>query len=259
MTPPVTYLHDGSFDGLLSAVAKAVKAGLPIEGVFAAQHHVARLFETVVTVETAEEQAMRLFSYLRQLGGDAARFAMNGYLSEAREVGLHLCRMVQLCLVHGGLATSYYSDASIRFLAQGSRRVAGEAHRLYGLVRFRILAENLQYGPFEAECNVIGYLAHHFRDRLHNRHWILHDLGRNVALHWDGQELTNIDIDPGFAEHVRRHGEVPAEHLDGDERYYQELWQSFHRTIALPGRENRRLQRQLMPGRYWKYLIETGE
>ena len=41
-----------------------------------------------------------------------------------------------------------------------------------------------------------------------------------------------------------------------DEEYYQKLWQGFFDNIAIKNRNNPGLQRQLMPKRYWKYLIE---
>jgi len=251
------YLHDGTFEGLLTAVALAVKSGRPVRGIRAAGNASPGLFDSPVAVLTDPDQAARLFSYLDGVSARAARLCLEAYLSEEEDIGLHLVRLVRLCLAHGGRATVLYSDDSILRLSRLSRRVNGEAHRLCGLIRFRLLHEQLQYAPFESDCNVIGFLAGHFRGRLANRRWILHDLGRDLALYWDGQELRHIEVDPEFSERVRRDGEVPQGHLDGEELGFQQLWRTFHTAIANPHRENRRLQRRLMPRRYWKYLTET--
>lgn len=253
------YLHDGSLEGLLTAVARAVKSAGAVGGIYAEREYSPGLFDRLVPVTTDRELAYRLFRYLRNLGGSAARFAVNGFLSEDREVGLHLYHMIRECLARGGRATELYSHDSIRYLEQISRRVNLEAHRLIGLIRFRVLAEDILYGPFEPDCNVIGYCARHFLDRLRHERWLLHDIRRDLAFFWDREELKTIEIDPAFTSHLHRHGEVPDDHLTTDERCYQELWKSFHTVIANKDRENRRLQNQLMPRRYWKYLIEVPE
>jgi probable DNA metabolism protein len=255
----IIYLHDGSFEGLLNAVATAIKSKQDVQGIYAEKAYLPRIFDTLVSLSTDDQQALRLFEYLKKLGGSAATFTLNGFLSEDKEVGTHLYRMVQECLVRGGQATQIYTHDSIRYLDKLSKKVGFEAHRFNGLIRFRILEDGLLYAPFEPDCNIIGYCAQHFRQRLKNQRWILHDIGRDQPLYWDGKSLQSIDIDPEFTRHVREHGEVPDKELDRDEHYYQELWKTFHTAIANPDRENPGLQRQLMPRRYWKYLVEMKD
>jgi len=250
------YLYDGSFEGLLSAVAVAVKSEQSVQGIYSEDGYSAQLFDTVVNVSTDSEQAQKLFSYLKNVGGYAVQFTINGYLGEDNTVGLHLYRMVQLCLKHGARGLELYSDDSIRYLSELSRRVNWEAHRLCGLIRFRELKENIYYGPFESDRNVIGYLVRHFTGRMGSSKWILHDVGRNISLYWDGSQVQSIEVDPVFTRYVRGQGEVPDGHFADKERYYQQLWRAFHVTITNPDRENRKLQRQLMPKRYWRYLVE---
>jgi len=257
MPDACSYLYDGSFEGLLTAVALAVKSGRSVRTIQASGNYSPGLFDGPVTVPTDPDQAARLFTYLEGVSARAARLCLDAYLGEERDIGLHLVRLVRLCLAHGARAAELYSDDSIGHLTRLSRKVRGEAHRLCGLIRFRILHDQLQYAPFESDYKVIGFLAGHFRERLANRRWILHDLGRDLALYWDGHELRQIEIDPQFREEVRHQGEVPEGHLDSREYAIQQLWQTFHTVIAIADRKNRRLQRGLMPCRYWKYLTET--
>ena len=44
--------------------------------------------------------------------------------------------------------------------------------------------------------------------------------------------------------------------LAEDERQFQLLWKNYFRALAIPQRTNERLQRRLMPRRYWKHLTE---
>ncbi|WP_136808720.1 TIGR03915 family putative DNA repair protein [Desulfosediminicola flagellatus] len=253
------YLHDGSFEGMLHAVAIAVKSNQQVRGIFAENSFTPDLFDTQIRLKADKDQALRLFNYLRNLNDDASRFAFNGYLSEDPEVGTHLYWMVKECLSRGARATKMYTHDSIRHLDTLSRKVAFEAHRFTGLIRFRIFEDGLQYAPFEPDCNIIGYCAQHFKTRLKNQQWILHDLRRNHALFWDRSCLRTIDIDEDFTKHIQEHGEIPDSRMTSEERYYQDLWKTFHTAIANRDRENLNLQRQFLPQRYWKYLIEMNE
>ncbi len=254
----IIYLHDGSFEGLLHAVASAVKSPQDVQGIYAEKGFSPQIFDALIHIQTDSQQALRLFEYLKKLKGTAARFAVNGFLSDDHDVGMHLYWMVRECLVRGPKATQLYTHDSIRYLDKLSRNVSFEAHRLTGLIRFRILEDGLQYGPFEPDCNVIGLCALHFKQRLKNQRWILHDIRRNHALYWDGYSLQPIALDENFTRHVRHYGEIPESRLNEVERHYQELWKSFHTAIANTDRKNLNLQRQFMPRRYWKYLVEMG-
>lgn len=253
---PVIYLHDGSFEGLLNAVAHAIKSDEDVQAIYAERSFNPQLFDTPVLLETDSQQAQRLFEYLKKLGGSASRFAVNGFLSDDAQVGIHLLEMVRQCLVLGAKATQLYSNESIQYLDDLCHKVSFETHRFTGLIRFRILDDGLQYAPFEPDCMVIGYVALHFKARFHNRRWILHDIGRNQALYWDGTSVESIEIDDDFTNYIRKHGEVEDSRLSEDESYYQKLWSTFHTAIANMDRKNRNLQRQYMPKRYWKYLVE---
>ncbi len=252
----MVYLHDGSFEGMLHASAAAVKSVGRVRGVYAAKDYKPQLFDTQITLAVDRAQALRLFQYLQSLHGDAARLALNGFLSEDPEVGTYLYKMVQACLTSGGRVTQCYTHDAVISLQKLCRKVEWEIHRFEGFIRFRILDNGVQYAPFEPDCNIIGYCALHFKRRLNTTRWILHDIRRNLAVYWDSESLQYIDIEKEFSEHVQTGGEVPEHMLSSTEKQYQQLWQLFHNAIANNDRENLVLQRQHIPRRYWKYLVE---
>ncbi len=258
MPTQITYLHDGSFEGMLTAVAIAVKSNNEVEGIYPSQHYASSLFTDVHNVQTDQSQAMRFFKYLQSLKGIAASLAIDGFLSENDEMATHLYCMVRESLQYGESVLYWHTHDSVDFLHKLSRKVRREAHRFNGLVRFRILEDGLQYAPFEPDYNVIGYCAQHFRKRLANYSWVLHDVRRNQALYWDGSSCQSIYIDEGFSSQVRTSGELPQKHLCQSEIHYQRLWNYFHEAIAIKERRNPLLQRQYMPSRYWKYLPEIS-
>jgi len=241
---------------MLTAVAVAVKSQAETAGVCAERDFVPTLVMDTRRIDTDRAQAQRLFDYLSSLGRLPARLAFNGYLSEDRLAGSHLVGLVRECLRHGERAANCFACEPVRALHNLNKKVSFEAHRLNGLIRFRILQDGLQYAPIEPDHNVISYCCHHFTARLKNHRWIIHDVTRGLALYWDRQSLQPITVDQAFTDHVVAHGEVPPEEMDEQEQRYQQLWQAFHGAINNSARENRQLQRQLMPKRYWKYLVE---
>jgi probable DNA metabolism protein len=252
----LVYLHDGSFEGLLSAVAGAVKDAESVQGVYAAAGYVPSLFARTKTITSDPVRAQQLLAYLQNVSGEMARLAINAFLSEDHQAGCHLQNFVRLCLRRGAEALHLHSNDAVRALLLLSRKVNFEAHRLNGMLRFRMLAGGLQYGPFASDHNVIGYCAQHFCRRFANRAWLLHDIGRDFALYWDGEALQPVAIANDITQHVARFGELPADQLTSEELYYQQLWRTFHATITNPDRENTVLQRRFMPRRYWHFLIE---
>ena len=42
-----------------------------------------------------------------------------------------------------------------------------------------------------------------------------------------------------------------------EEIKYSELWKTFHKSISIKERENKKLQQSNLPKYYWKYLVEN--
>jgi len=76
---------------------------------------------------------------------------------------------------------------------------------------------------------------------------MIHDVRRGLAVLWDG---SNLEEREGKA--------IPTVTLSTSEGDVQDLWRTFYDKVAITERSNPRLQRQNMPRRYWKYLVEKG-
>ncbi|MCX7882547.1 MAG: TIGR03915 family putative DNA repair protein [Brevinematales bacterium] len=123
-----------------------------------------------------------------------------------------------------------------------------EVHRFQGLVRFRETGGWL-YAPIEPTHHILPYLWPHFRRRLAKERWIIHDTSRDVAVLYDGK----IHWAEGFVLQEDIHC------LESEkEKEIQTLWKNFYHSIAIPERKNPRQQRQMMPKKYWKYLVEKS-
>jgi probable DNA metabolism protein len=254
---PVTYRHDGSFEGMLCAVAAAARDNSArFGGIFDRKQSPPGLFDEELVIRTDRQQAGRLFAYLKKLGKPAPQFALNGYLSEDRLAAGYLYSLVRKSLSVGAVVLQRREYEYICHLEDLCRKVYREAHRFYGLLRFTVLEDGLQYAPCAPAHNIIGYLARHFSRRLASKCWLIHDIERNVALHWDTNEIQPVQISEQFSRHVRHCGSVPEAMLAREELDVRQLWRSFHTAIVNRARINLRLQQNHMPKKYWNYLAE---
>lgn len=130
-------------------------------------------------------------------------------------------------------------------LARLSNREIGH---LREFLRFQELDNGILYAGIGPKCNALTFLMPHFADRLPIENFVIHDCTRNLFgihparrqwyLYW-GQE-----------------GEKPELRFSEEEMQYRELFRHFCRTIAIKERENRVLQRNLLPLRFREYMIE---
>ncbi len=124
------------------------------------------------------------------------------------------------------------------------RRVALEAHRLKGFVRFMECAGGALYAPISPDNDVCDLLLPHFRARLPQLPFVLHDVRRAKAAVWDGAHA--------FTAPLARADVV----LSADEEGWQALWRRYYASVNIPSRRRLQQMKGYMPVRYWKFLPE---
>lgn len=240
------YLHDGSPDGFFTAIARALD--MP-DATAAPYGGPLNLFDT--GVECAPDpaaSAILLEKTENAAGHQAAADLLYARLSEYPESAAQCVQYLRGLFINGTPHRGNLADPAVLFIRQTRQRVAFEAHRLTGLLRFRRLRDGLYYGPIDPDHNVAALLAPHFARRFGNMRWMIHDTGRGLGVLYDGRHWREAM--------VTMDGGLKAEHLADGEKEIEDLWRLFFKTIAIPERKNPRLQRQYMPVRYWKYLVE---
>ena len=92
-------------------------------------------------------------------------------------------------------------------------------------------------------------LGEHFADRLSGEHFAIYDRGRHKAcIHQSGKPcmlLSDIPLLSGQLDQLTD--------ASGD---YESLWIEFCKSIAIPERKNRNLQRQMLPLRFRDTMTE---
>jgi len=91
-------------------------------------------------------------------------------------------------------------------------------------------------------------LAPHFKTRLPNDNWIIHDLSRGIGAVYDKEKNDYILCGLENSSEI-----IHSE----EENAFRKIWQRYWKEIAIPERKNPKCQLNFMPKRYWKHLTET--
>ena len=249
MKNQLAYLHDGTFEGLLTSIYHAYYdkedpvAILPewMEGI--------NFIYSYRKIHSEREKWEKVYKAVEEKISEASlRRIFNVYLSETEDSGIIILRYLREAFKVGREIDNHYTNSSVRELESVYSKVRIEVHRFLGLVRFKELPNGIFYSQIEPDNNITALLAPHFSQRLSTERWIIHDVKRGFAVFYkDGQWVIR---------QVEKFGEIQ---ISEEEEHYQDLWREYYRSASIEGRRNTRQKKAYMPVRYWKNLIEEGE
>ena len=136
------------------------------------------------------------------------------------------------------------AEEEVLLASECIRKVTYEIHRMHGFVRFLESASGALYAPLSPDNDVVDLLVPHFRARLPEFPFVLHDVKRKKAAVYDGKNTFLAPLE---------RAEVM---LSADEQAWQALWQRYYRSVNIPQRERLKQMKGYMPVRYWKFMPE---
>jgi len=137
-------------------------------------------------------------------------------------------------------------DPATGAVLAASYKVSREYHRLIGLLRFSPTPSGIWLARCACDHYQLHALGYHFADRFGSDRWAIVDERRSLAVLWFGDSERPFTVIPSGNLYLDALGEDP----------WEDLWRRYHRAVSIASRENRDLQAQFMPRRYWKYLVE---
>lgn len=240
-----TWVYDGSFEGLLSALDGLFESGEEPEDISRTSDRLP-LFGDVVRVTTDSDRAARFLDRLRtETSPDVARRVVRVGLADRVPAEMPLYRFIRLARTQGADVVSFHAQPDIRLINDLAASVGREIHRLKGLLRFRETQDGWLWGPIAPDHNVAAAVAQHFRRRMPNERWMIHDVARRLVVAWDGSDW-----------HLKENLDAREIELSPREKDVQAWWRAFYREISISERRNPDLQARNMPRRYWAYLVE---
>lgn len=130
-----------------------------------------------------------------------------------------------------------------------AREVNNEIMHLKGFLRFEELNSGILFSKISPKNNIVTFLAPHFADRLPGENFVIYDVLRQLfILHPANKNWTLVTGEYLNEESIREKSE--------DEKKYRDLFTFFCKSIAIKERKNIKLQTQMLPLRFQKYMTE---
>ena len=250
----IVFRYDKSFEGLLTAVFDAYArrefpdrlvgegAALPL---FAGDPH---------AVVTDPGKSARVWAGVeRRLPRHVCNMVTYAWLSERPGCDDLIFRFLRGAFDAGEQYSVNFADKDALELRQLALKVSREGCFVREFIRFQKGGDGTFLGLTAPEYNALPLAINHFLDRFADQKWLVYDTRRHYGYYYDLHRVTEITLDDDA--HLLD-GHPGDDLLAEDEKYFQELWKTYFRSVAIKERKNPRLQRQMMPRRFWKYLTE---
>lgn len=251
----LAFRHDGSFEGLLSAVFDAYSLKTFPE-ILLHSHEVPPLgISSIHEVATGRDKADRVFAGLeRRLTRVGKNTVLLAFLSEEEGIATLLFRYMRKIFDASPKETKEadFSDRDILSVDRIARKVHCEQHLLHGFARFQKTREGVYFAAVSPRYNVLALLLPHFRERLHNQAWIIYDASRGFGFFHENGTIRDIVLESD----TLVDGALPPRLLGADEAAFEAMWRQYFASATIRERLNPRLQARCLPRRFRAHMTE---
>ena len=251
----LVFFYDRTFEGLLTAVFDAYNRKT-FPDLILANGSIAPMFmEDSYTVLTQEDKATRVWAALeKKMNKQACNMLTHAWLSEEEGSENLLFRYIRKTIDSKMSIETNFGDDDVLQIHQLARKVSHEGHYLRMFVRFQKAADDIFFAPISPIYNALPLAIEHFADRFSDQKWVIYDLKRKYGYYYDLKTVVEITLE-GDANHLLT-GKLDENLMAEDEKFFQELWKGYFKSMTIKERINPKLHRQHMPKRFWKYLTE---
>lgn len=240
----MVYIFDGTKSGFLTAFLLAYEDGNALLTSHAVQ---LPLGESFISVTTDSDKAKRVERRLLAFDTDALH-ALDRLLRSGMENHEQIAfRYFKKLATEKRPIDKNFADTDVFAAVECMKKVGHEIHKMHGFVRFMELENGALYAPISPDNDICDLLLPHFRARLPEYPFVIHDVTRKKAAVYDGKNAFVAPL--GTADVL----------ISADEEGWQRLWKNYYKAVNIPSRERLKQMRGYMPVRYWKFLPEKQE
>lgn len=249
------FTYDHTFEGLLTCVFDAYFRRTFPDVLLLTGEPLPLFCEETFDVVADTEKSDRVWRALqKKLSTYSLTCISMCWLSELPEVDLIIFRYICKNLDSSGSIELNFADEDVLELTKIWKKVGQERERVVQFLRFQKCADGTFFAAMEPRYNVLPVAVQHFRNRFAGQRWLVYDIKRKYGYYYDLQTVAEVSFDQQ-QEHLVT-GILSEALLSEDEKLFQQLWQTYFKSIAIKERRNPKLHRQNMPQRFWKYLTE---
>ena len=243
-----TYLYDNNFSSLLALIYCLLISKQEVNSIKSNKDYIPNLLDEPVhlKIDKVEEKAQLLKN---KLTNEIIHTIYYTYLSSNNDKEIHIFNFIKNSIIYKNQIFYRRNLESVVEVEKISKYVGREAHKLKGFLRFKEM-NGFYYAEIEPTNNVIPILVKHFQERLKNEAWIIKDKSRNIYALYDTKKvvyLTEKDI-------IKLNLNI-----SNNEELIEDLWKTFFKTVAIKERTNLKCQKNFMPKKYWKNILEMED
>lgn len=244
----VVYIYDGSFEGLLTSIYDAYYSKEKPEEIVKNKEYIPSLISNPVYISNDNTKASKVSKAIHEkISETSLKYIYYAYLSDIKGNGTLIYSYVKLGFKLGKNVDLHLIDDSVLKIHQLVKKVTFEYHRFLGFVRFKKVKNSFLYAQIEPDHNILSLITEHFIQRLSSEYFIIHDLRRDIAAIYNKNQWVIYNLTNEESENLL---------LCQEEVFYEGLWKDYFEAVAIKDRLNPKLQKKMMPMRYWKHLTE---
>lgn len=208
------------------------------------------LFSEYHTVVPDAQQAQKVVQTIRKKTSEKVCEKLLGALYSANpEKADAVYHILPQAFRMGWKVMENLTDPYVLAVFEMDRNVKHEAHEYLGFLRFEEQKNGILLAKFSPGNDLLELVAPHFVDRFPGENFVIYDTKRKkAAFH---QQNSSFVIRGLSEEELGRFFQISPK-----EAQFQAMWRLFFGTIAIKERENKGLQRNLMPYHYRTYMTE---
>lgn len=238
------YYYDGSFDGLLTVIYIAYKDRKNNELRIIVKTGQLLLGLDDINVITNFSKARRVEKAIcDKLSQNFLNNIQTCFLSCDKNKDIVIVHTVYKALKQGKEILNSLDEHAF-YVNKLVKQVLNERHRYLGVLRFKEVKDRTMFSTIEPKNNVLPILLSHFINRMKKEKFAIYDKKRKIIAYYDTKKVEIFFVKS-----------LEIEWSD-EEIEYSELWKTFHKSISIKERENKKLQQSNLPKYYWKHLIE---
>lgn len=243
----IIYIYDGSFEGLLTVIYEVYYNKNKPENIFKKREYIHNFLHKLIEVSTSEDKWKKVYEAIRvKISEQVLRNIYLLHLSELENIERLIIEYIKLAFKVGRDIDLHMYDARVFQVHKVVKKIEYEKHRMMGFVRFDPIGENVFYSKIEPDYNILELIMPHFSQRFKEENFIIHDVRRKLGGIYSKENGK-------WRIHTLHLEDIPQ--INNNE-LYNKLWKEYFSSVSIKERKNPRLQRRMMPKRYWKHMSE---
>ena len=240
----ISYLYDGSFEGLLCCVYESYYQKELPSMIFNYDDAQETLFpvKEVITNQTYADKVEQ--SIARKISNEALTLVRLCYFSQMENREITILSFLRIGFKIGSSVTAMLANDVVRAITKSAHNVSRESGYFMEFLRFSEYNGAL-VAIIEPKNFVLPMISDHFCDRFPGEQFLIYDKSHKFAFVYQNGAKQLIPL---------AHLELPE--AGAKEEEIRALWKQFYNTIAIEGRINHQLRMSNMPKRYWTHMTE---